>query len=128
MKKKPFKCHLCDMSFLLEDNLKSHMYETHSKEEKNPLMKSYINIQSSTTINPEQSSFQYEIFDENITNHSNSSIRFILLDEATISHEFIPQNILTSILPSNIHVKSKGAKNIAMPILEKSYRRETINI
>ena len=120
MKKKPFKCHLCDMSFLLEDNLKSHMYETHSEEEENPLMQSYINIQSSTTINPEQ-------FDENINNHSNSSTRFNPLDEATISHEFIPQNILTSILPSNIHVKAKGAKNIAMPILEKSYRRETLD-
>ena len=115
------------MSFLLEDNLKSHMYETHSEEEENPLMQSYINIQSSTTINPEQSSFQYEIFDENINNHSNSSTRFNPLDEATISHEFIPQNILTSILPSNIHVKAKGAKNIAMPILEKSYRRETLD-
>ena len=126
MKKNPFKCHLCDMSFLLEDNLKSHMYETHSEEEENPLMQSYINIQSSTTINPEQSSFQYEIFHENITNHSNSSTRFNPLDEATISHEFIPQNILTSILPSNIHVKAKGAENIAMPILEKSYHRETI--
>ena len=32
------------MSFLLEDNLKSHMYETHSEEEENPLMQSYINI------------------------------------------------------------------------------------
>ena len=115
------------MSFLLEDNLKSHMYETHSEKEENPLMQSYINIQSSTTINPEQSSFQYEIFDENINNHSNSSTRFNPLDEATISHEFIPQNILTSILPSNIHVKAKGAKNIAMPILEKSYRRETLD-
>ena len=114
------------MSFLLEDNLKSHMYETHSEEEENPLMQSYINIQSSTTINPEQSSFQYEKFDENINNHSNSSTRFNPLDEATISHEFIPQNILTSILPSNIHVKAKGAENIAMPILEKSYHRETI--
>ena len=126
MKKNPFKCHLCDMSFLLEDNLKYHMYETHSEEEENPLMQSYINIQSSTTINPEQSSFQYEIFHENITNHSNSSTRFNPLDEATISHEFIPQNILTSILPSNIHVKAKGAENIAMPILEKSNHRETI--
>ena len=115
------------MSFLLVDNLKSHMYETHSEEEENPLMQSYINIQSSTTINPEQSSFQYEIFDENINNHSNSSTRFNPLDEATISHEFIPQNILTSILPSNIHVKAKGAKNIAMLILEKSYHRETLD-
>ena len=114
------------MSFLLEDNLKSHMYETHSEEEENPLMQSYINIQSSTTINPVQSSFQYDIFDQNITNQSNSSIRFIPLDEATISHELIPQNILTSILLSNIHVKAKGAKSIAMPILEKSNHRETI--
>ena len=54
--------------------------------------------------------------------------RFNSLDEATISHEFIPQNILTSILPSNIHVKAKGAKNIAMPILGKSYHREIIKI
>ena len=48
------------------------------------------------------------------------------MDEATISHEFIPQNILTSILPADINAKAKGAKNIAMPILEKTYRRETI--
>ena len=50
------------------------------------------------------------------------------MDEASISHELIPQNILTSILPSNIHVKAKGAKNIAMPILGKSYHREIIKI
>ncbi len=50
------------------------------------------------------------------------------MDEDTISHELTPQNILTSILPSNIHVKAKVAKNIAMPILEKSYRREIIKI
>ena len=70
---KPFKCHLCDMTFLLEDNLKSHMYETHSEEEENPSMQSYINIQSSTTRNLEQHSFQYGIFDVNIANLSNSS-------------------------------------------------------
>ena len=102
------------------------MYEILSEDETNHSMQSYINIQSSTKINPEHGLFQYEIFDQNITNHSNRSTRFNPLDEATISHEFIPQNILTSILPSNIHVKAKGAKNIAMPILEKSYRRETI--
>ena len=71
-------------------------------------MQSYFNIQSSTTVNPEQSSFQYEIFNQNITNHSTSSTRFNSLDDATISHEIIPQNILTSISPSDIHVKIQG--------------------
>ena len=117
---KPFKCHLCDMTFLLEDNLKSHMYETHSEEEENPSMQSYINIQSSTTINPEQHSFQYGIFDENIANHSNSSTRFNSLDEFIFPHQFIPPNIQTSIIPSNIHVKTQGGKNIPMSILYKS--------
>ena len=69
---------------------------------------------------------EYGLFDQNITNHSNSSIRFNSLDEAAITHEFIPQNILKVILPSNIHLKANGVKNIAMPILEKSCRRETI--
>ena len=69
------------------------MYETHSEDEKNPSMQSYINIQSSTTRNPEQHSFQYGIFDQNIANHSNSSTRFHSLDEATFPQEFTPQNI-----------------------------------
>ena len=89
---KPFKCHLCDMTFLLEDNLKSHMHEIHSEDKANHSMQSYINIQSSTTRNPEQHSFLYEIFDENIANHSNSSTRFNSLDEATFPQEFTPQN------------------------------------
>ena len=117
---KTFKCRQCDVTFLVEDNLKSHMYESHWEDEANHSMQSYINIQSSTTRNPEQHSFQYGIFDQNIADHSNSSTRFNSLDEATISHEIIPQNIQTSILPSDVHVKTLGAKNIAMPILDKS--------
>ena len=93
----PFKCHLCDMTFLLEDNLKSHMYEIHLEDEANLSMQSYVNIQSSTTRNPEQHSFQYGIFDHNIGNHSNSSTRFNSLDEATFPQEFIPQNIRPSV-------------------------------
>ena len=73
------------------------MYETHSEDEKNPSMQSYINIQSSTTRNPEQHSFQYGIFDENIANPSNSSTRFHSLDEATFPQEFTPQNIGPSV-------------------------------
>ena len=88
----PFKCRQCDMTFLLENNLKSHMYESHWEDEANPSMQSYINIQSSTTRNLEQHSFQYGIFDQNIANHSNSSTRFNLRDEATFSQEFTPQN------------------------------------
>ena len=94
---KAFKCHLCDMTFLLEDNLKSHMYKIHLEDEANLSMQSYINIQSSTTINLEQHSFQYGIFDENIANHSNSSTRFNSHDEATFPREFIPQNIRLSV-------------------------------
>ena len=94
---KPFKCHLCDMTFLLEDDLKSHMYETHSEDEVNHSMLSYINIQSSTTRNPERHSLQYGIFDENIANHSNSSTRFNSLYEATFPQKFTPQNIRPSV-------------------------------
>ena len=93
----PFKCRQCDMTFLLEDNLKSHMYEIHSEDEANHSMQSYVNIQSLTTRNPEQLPFQYGIFDENIANHSNSSTRFNSLDEATFSHEIIPRNIRSSV-------------------------------
>ena len=82
---KPFKCHRCDMTFLMEDNLKSHMYEIHLEDEVNPSMQSYINIQSSTMINPEQHSFQYGIFDQNIAHHSKSSTRCNSLDEATVT-------------------------------------------
>ena len=52
--------------FLEEDTLTSHMYEILSKDEINHSIQSYMNIQSSTTINPEASSFQYDIFDQNV--------------------------------------------------------------
>ena len=94
---KPFKCHLCDMTFLLEDNLSSHIHEIHSENEANHSMQSYINIQSSTTRNSEQHSFQYGIFDQNIANHSNSSTRFNSLDGAAFPQEFIPQNMRPSL-------------------------------
>ena len=109
---KAFKCHLCDMTFLLEDNLKSHMYETHSEDEVNHSMQSYIDIQSLTTRNPEQHSFQYGIFDENIANHSNSSTRFNSLDEATFPQEYMPQNIQPKILPLGINVQTQSGINI----------------
>ena len=45
-RKKLFKCYLCDMTFILEDGLKSHMHEFHLEDEANPSMQSYMNIQS----------------------------------------------------------------------------------
>ncbi len=51
-----FECRQCDITFVVEDTLTSHVYEIHSDDGANQSMLSYINIQSSTTINPEQSS------------------------------------------------------------------------
>ena len=44
--KKLFKCHLCDMTFLLEDELSFHMHKFHLEDEANTSMESYMNIQS----------------------------------------------------------------------------------
>ena len=118
---KTFKYHQCDITFLAKDNLKPHMHETRSEDEANHSMQSYANIQASTLIQSEQHSFQYQNFvNQNIVNHSNSSIRFNSLDEITFPHQFIPPNIQTRILPSDIHVKTQGSKNIPMSLLDKS--------
>ena len=109
---KTFKCHLCDMTFLMEDNLKSHMYEIHLEDEANHSMQSYVNIQSSTLIQSENYTFQNGIFDENIANHSNSSTRFNSLDEATFPQEYMPQNIQLKILPLGINVQTQSGINI----------------
>ena len=119
---KTFKYHQCDITFLAKDNLKPHMHETRSEDEANHSMRSYVNIQSSTLIQSEKHTFQYGIFDQNIPNHSNSSIRFNSLDEITFPHQFIPPNIQMRILPSDIHVKTQGSKNIPMSILDKSIK------
>ena len=117
---KTLKCHLCDITFLLENNLKPHMYETHSEDKANHSMQPCDNIQSSTLIQFEQHSFQYGIFDQNIANHSNSSTRFNSLDEVTFPHQLIPPNIQTRVLLSDINVKAQGGKNIPISILGKS--------
>ena len=118
---KTFKYHQCDITFLAKDNLKPHMHETRSEDEANHSMQSYANIQASTLIQSEKHSFQYQNFvNQNIVNHSNSSIRFNSLDEITFPHQFIPPNIQTRILPSDIHVTTQGSKNIPMSLLDKS--------
>ena len=117
---KTSKCYQCDLTFLEKDNLTSHIYKMHSEYEPYHSMQSSANIQSSTLIQSEKHSFQYGIFDQNIANHSNSSTRFNSLDEFTFQHQFIPPNIQMRILPSNIHVKTQGGKNIPMSILDNS--------
>ena len=118
---KTFKYHQCDITFLAKDNSKPHTHETRSEDEANHSMQSYANIQASTLIKSEKHSFQNQnIVNQNIVNHSNSSIRFNSLDEITFPHQFIPPNIQTRILPSDIHVKTQGSKNIPMSILDKS--------
>ena len=118
---KTLKYHQCDITFSAKDNLKPHTHETRSEDEANHSMQSYANIQASTLIQSEKHSFQYQnIVNQNIVNHSNSSIRFNSLDEITFPHQFIPPNIQTRILPSDIHVKTQGSKNIPMSLLDKS--------
>ena len=118
---KTFKYHQCDITFLAKDNLKPHTHETRSENEANYSMQSYANIQSSTLIQSEKhSSLNQNIVNQNIVNHSNSSIRFNSLDEITFPHQFIPPNIQTRILPSDIHVKTQGSKNIPISSLDKS--------
>ena len=118
---KTFKYHQCDITFLAKDNLKPHTHETRSENEANYSMQSYANMQASTLIQSEKHSFQYQnIVNQNIVNHSNSSIRFNSLDEITFPHQFIPPNIQMRIIPSDIHVKTQDSKNIPMSILDKS--------
>ena len=121
---KTSKCHQCDLTFLGKDNLTSHMYKMHSEYEPYHSMQPCANIQSSTLIQSEKHSFQYGIFDQNIANHSNSSTQFNSQEEFTFQHQFIPPNIQMRILPSNIHVKTQGDKNIPMSILNKSKKHQ----